>query len=93
MSPDVVNGAFELAGAIVIGRQCFHVLRDREVAGVRWTLPGFFWLWGLWNLFYYPSLQQPWSFAGACLVFLTHSCYAILLWRFYRAGGEDGSGR
>lgn len=87
MSPDLVNGLFEIAGAVIIARQCVHVMVDKRVEGVRWSLPAFFWLWGLWNLFYYPGLGQTWSFFGAVLVFLTHSAYAVLLWRYRRRGG------
>lgn len=64
MTPDVMNGAFELLGSIMLWLNVRKLHQDKEVKGVHWTATCFFMLWGYWNLFYYPSLDQWWSFAG-----------------------------
>lgn len=78
MSGDVVNGLFEFSGALFMGLNVRQLLRDRQVKGVHWLSMLFFTSWGYWNLFYYPSLGQTWSFlAGACLAAM-NSAWATL---------------
>lgn len=69
MNVDLVNGLFEAGGAFCTWRNAWQLRKDGEVKGVYWPLTAFFALWGLWNLFYYPSLGQWFSFvAGIALV-------------------------
>lgn len=69
LSMDLVNGVFEFGGALLLLLNVRRLARDRHLAGVHWSPTVFFTAWGVWNLFYYPSLDQPWSFAGGvCLV-------------------------
>ncbi len=68
MQVDVVNALFEFSGTGFIGVSVRRASKEKAVAGVSWISPAFFFVWGLWNLFYYPSLGQWWSFAGGvCL--------------------------
>lgn len=64
MTPDILNGLFEIAGGFFIGTSVFKLHKDKMVAGVSWLHAGFFASWGYWNLYYYPSLDQWWSFWG-----------------------------
>lgn len=80
---DFVNGLFELGGAYVL---LLHVRRlhlDRCYRGVSpWPFV-FFTAWGWWNaLWYYPSLDQWWSFAGGVAVVAVNSVYCWLLWKY-----------
>lgn len=88
MSLDHANALFELGGAFFVAWFSIRkLMRDREVKGVSWIHIAFFSAWGFWNLVYYPSLEQWWSFgAGLCLV-VTNSIYAFLL-IYYGASGE-----
>ncbi|KKL45911.1 hypothetical protein LCGC14_2350840, partial [marine sediment metagenome] len=61
---DFINGAFELLGAVAIFGHVRRVLKDKAVAGVSILSVCFFASWGLWNLYYYPSLGQWVSFWG-----------------------------
>lgn len=65
---DLVNGSFELLGAILTWRNAAQLHRDREIRGVYWPTSAFFSAWGLWNLAYYPLLGQWFSFAGGVLL-------------------------
>lgn len=66
---DAINAAFELVGAVLAWKNFSRLLRDREVKGVYWPATAFWSVWGLWNLYYYPSLGQWLSTcAGAVLV-------------------------
>lgn len=82
MSPDIMNGVFELCGGFVILLSIFKLHRDKIVRGVSWLQVCFFAAWGAWNLFYYPSLDQWFSFAGGVLVFTTNAIWAgqLIYW-------------
>lgn len=67
--PDMINATFEAFGAWSTWANVKRLRRDRDVKGVVWQFTIVWWLWGVWNLFYYPSLSQYWSTAaGAVLV-------------------------
>ena len=68
MTPDVVNGLFETGGGILITLSILRLHKDKSVRGVHWAPVMFFALWGYWNLFYYPHLEQWVSFVGGTLV-------------------------
>lgn len=69
MTNDLINGGFELVGAFFIFMNVRQILRDKTVKGVYWPATAFFAAWGLWNLFYYPSLDQWISFSAGILIF------------------------
>lgn len=78
-NPDVVNGLFESAGAFFLARNCLTLYRDKMTKGVSKLSTCFFTSWGLWNLFYYPSLNQIWSFAGGVAIVLTNATWLALM--------------
>lgn len=59
---DYINGLFEFFGAYFVWMNFFTLKRDRNVSGVYIPTMVFFTAWGLWNLLYYPSLGQHFSF-------------------------------
>lgn len=66
---DAINGSFELLGAWFTWRNAVQLYRDKTIKGVYWPMWAFFSAWGIWNLWYYPSLGQILSFyAGSLLV-------------------------
>lgn len=85
MTPDLVNGIFEAAGAGFMLLNIRSVMRHRSAAGADWRAVAFFGAWGLWNLFFYPHLGQWASFAGGCALVAANAVYVALLLR-YSAG-------
>ncbi len=79
MWPDVVNGAFEMCGALFIILNIRCVFIDKQVRGISWLYVVFISLWGFWNLFYYPHLGQWWSFAGGIAIVTTNTLWFTLL--------------
>ena len=77
--PDLINGGFELLGGLFIALSIRRVLIDKAVAGVSWLHVSFFTFWGLWNLFYYPHLDQWASFAGGVVIVTTNTVWVALL--------------
>jgi hypothetical protein len=72
MSPDIVNGLFEFCGALAIARSCWLLYKAKQVRGVSIWSTTFFFSWGAWNLWYYPSLEQVWSFRGGVCIMLAN---------------------
>lgn len=66
--PDLINGSFELVGAVFTWRNFVQLRRDRALVGVYWPTTAFFTAWGAWNLIYYPALSQWFSFMGGVLL-------------------------
>lgn len=66
--PDFFNALWELSGGAFIALSCWQLFKDKIVRGVHWVHTGFFAAWGYWNLYYYPAIDQWWSFLGGCSV-------------------------
>ena len=70
ITPDMVNGFFELIGSVFVWINVYKIYQDKEVKGIYWPLSIFFGAWGFWNLYYYPFLDQWVSFyAGIVMAF------------------------
>ena len=64
LQPDHINAIFEISGSFFLFLNVLQLHHDKIVRGVH-LAPIFFWTtWGLWNLYFYPSLDQWWSFYG-----------------------------
>ncbi len=72
---DLTNGLFELFGGLFALRNCSVILKHKEVRGVSLLSNLFFTSWGFWNTYYYPHLDQWFSFAGGVLL-----AFANLFW-------------
>lgn len=79
MSPDIINAGFELAAGVAVLDHCRKIHQDKKVRGLSIPAVVFFFTWGLWNLYYYPHLDQFWSFAGGIFVTLANLLYIGLL--------------
>lgn len=71
----MINGAFELLGTGLICKNILRLHHDKMVRGVHWAPVAYFAAWGFWNLFYYPHLDQWWSFAGGCLIVVANAIW------------------
>jgi uncharacterized membrane protein YfcA len=82
--PDLINGLFEVGGGVAILCHCLTLLKDRLVKGVNWASVLFFTIWGYWNLFYYPHLNQWMSFTGGILIVSGNTWWIYLILKFKR---------
>lgn len=94
-APDLINGSFEAVAALFTLNHCRVLRHDKAVAGVSVASMAFFTAWGVWNLWYYPSLGQTWSFVGGVMLVVANAVYVALLlrfsgawWRLRRAAGS-----
>lgn len=82
MSADLFNGLFEAIGGLLILNHCRAVLRDKAVKGVSIFSTTVFCMWGFWNLYYYPSLDQWWSFSGGIVIVAANAVWVGLLLKY-----------
>jgi uncharacterized membrane protein len=82
LSPDMINGCFELVSALIAGANIKALLRDKEVQGFNplTLLP--FTLWGYWNLYFYAHLEQWWSWWGSLGMVFVNTTYLLLCYYY-----------
>ncbi len=78
MRPDIINGCFELLGGILNFINVYRVYKDKKLSGVSLIPTLFFTLWGFWNLYYYPHLNQWWSFFGGLIIVIANLAWVAL---------------
>jgi hypothetical protein len=81
---DVMNGAYESLGGLFVLLHILKLLRDKAVRGVSIPATAFFASWGLWNLYYYPHLDQWCSFAGGLGIVTANSAWIVLMLYYVR---------
>lgn len=89
--PDIINGIFELGGSPLILLSIFKLLKDKRVKGVSKYHVGFFTSWGLWNLFYYPHLDQWASFIGGLFIVITNTIWLSLMLYYIKKEKNENS--
>lgn len=86
MSLDIINGLFELGGAILLWLNVVRLHRDKLVRGVHPVPTAFFACWSVWNLWFYPSLGQWWSFAAGIGVGVVNIIWLVQMLWYLRNG-------
>lgn len=79
MSPDLLNGLFELFGSVMTWMNVHRVWKDKGYAGLHPAAIAFFWSWGVWNLYYYPHLDQWFSFLGGVSLVAANTSWVVLM--------------
>lgn len=81
---DLINGIFECFGAVFVWLGIMKLRKDKEVKGVHWLTILFFTVWGYWNCYFYPALDQWLSFAGGLAIALSNTIYVSMLIHYSR---------
>lgn len=64
-----VNGVLcEFIGSCALLKNVLKLHVDKMVRGYHWSATAFFMGWGYWNIYYYPSVGDWWSFTGGLFV-------------------------
>lgn len=90
MWQDFFNGSFELLGSIAIWLHVVQLMKDKEVKGVSWWAFAFFFSWGIWNLYYYPHLNQWASFFGGLFIVAANGTWLWLALKYKDNKGVKG---
>lgn len=83
-APDLINGAFEALGGFAILGHCWRLYKDKQVRGASWFATVFFTAWGVWNLYYYPHLDQWLSFTGGLFIVAANTLWVGLMLYYIR---------
>lgn len=78
MNPDILNAIFEGGGACLLCMNVHRLWKDKKLAGVALAPTLWFNLWGAWNLFYYHSIGQRWSWLAGMAVFAVNTAWVAL---------------
>ena len=82
---DLVNGTFETVGGVSSWLSVRKLAQYRMVRGLYMPAQYFYAAWGLWNCFYYPSLDQWASFSGGVLIVSGNIAWLTLAWRYRKS--------
>lgn len=84
MTPDMVNGIFEALGAIFVSMNVVRLYRDKRVRGVHWASVAFFTSWGLWNVYFYHAIAQPFSWYAGVAVAVVNAIWLAQMGYYIR---------
>ena len=85
ISPDFINGGFEAVGGIMTWFNVRRLLKDKKVRGVDWRIAGFWSSWSLWNIVYYPLLNQPLSWLAGLVLAVGNLAWLGLAYIYRKA--------
>ena len=86
---DAINGSFELAAGVFTLNNCRVLYEHKQARGVSLLSTAFFTLWGCWNLYYSPALDQPLSFYGAVFIVAANALYLGMMFSYRSRGSFD----
>lgn len=75
MNVDYINAFWEFGSSAFIGLNVRQLYRDKRVSGVSLWPTAYFSCWCIWNLYYYPALDQWWSFGAGILIGLVNATW------------------
>lgn len=79
LNPDIINACFEFIGAVFTSLNTLRVYKDKGYAGVFVPAIVFFFSWGGWNLYFYPSVGAYWSLGAGVMLFLANLTWVAAL--------------
>jgi len=87
--PDLINGTFEVVGGFLYWFNVVKLAKDKQIKGVYWPVTAFFAVWGMWNIIYYPLLDQWVSFFGGLVLFSGNFTWVCLALYFIKQGKKN----
>lgn len=88
---DLINGTLELTSALFCTINIFRLVKDKQIKGVSWIPTLFYAFWGIWNLYYYPSLHQTLSFIGGMFIVATNVVWLSLVYYYNKQNKQNKS--
>lgn len=85
---DLGNAFFEFGASLAIWLGVYKLYIDKELKGWSVISTMFFASWGLYNLFFYPSLNQWYSALAGCFVVTANIVWISMVF-YYRARAKQ----
>lgn len=82
MVEDIVNSGFHLGAAIFTFLNCYTLYKEKEVKGVNVFTTVFMVLWGLWNLYYFKALNQPFTWYMNIAILSANVLWVSLVFKY-----------
>jgi len=79
---DIINSLFQIGVIIFSANNCLAVFMHRSSAGVSPVSAIFFNVFGLWNSFFFASLDQTMSFLVSISMLMINAVYLYLVFRY-----------
>jgi hypothetical protein len=92
MLADLFNGTLEFIGALFIIGNIFRIVKDKQLKGYNLSATAFFSLWGFWNCYFYPSLDQWISFWGGLVMVTMNTSWIVLAIHYGRKNRKPKRG-
>jgi drug/metabolite transporter superfamily protein YnfA len=81
LTPDLLNGLFEFVGGLLLWVNVRALYKAKVFKGVAIVPTAFFSAWGVWNLYFYPSLGQWFSFYGGLNIVIANIIWVLqMVW-------------
>lgn len=80
--PDFINGLFEILAGVFVLRHAWATHKAKNSDGISVDAIWFFTAFGLWNIFYYSSLDQMVSFCAGLFVIFANLVWAIQFYKY-----------
>ena len=87
-NPDLINSLFELFGGIFLWLSVYRLYKAKCYKGISIIPITFYALWGYWNLYYYPHLNQWLSFYAGFNVVASNTVWVIMA-LYYKNKGKS----
>jgi len=89
MSNDFINSSFMFLSSFVNCLNIIKIIKDKTVQGVDWRATVFFVLWGVWDFYYFPTLNQWWSFIGSFAMTIVNLVWLslVLYYSYFKKRG------
>jgi len=71
-------------GGFFVMLHCYRLYRDKKVKGVSSIATAYIVVWGFWNMYYYPYLQQWRSFFGGLLIVAMNTLWIFMMVYYIR---------
>lgn len=88
LTPDIINGIFEIVATILMGINVLKLYKEKSIKGIYWPVQGFFTGWGIFNLFYFNSLNQKFSFIVGIFLSLVSIAWTLMA-AYYSKGTQN----
>ena len=89
LNGDIINALFELFGGILLWKNVHQLHKDKEIKGVHWSPVMFLAAWGYWNLYYYPSLDQWFSFVAGINIVAANTVWVVQMLYYIRKNKNE----
>jgi hypothetical protein len=90
MVEDIVNSGFHLGAAIFTFYNCWIAYQQKEVKGVSKLTVVFMITWGVWNLYYFTAINQPFTWYMNIVIMSANALWLILAMRYSNKEKLDG---